>query len=188
MNISQAVEKIKREIPILEVWNDELGTSHPVGETLSIPCPFHGDGKDETTSAKAYDDSNKVWCWACAKIRDQIDVVRLNRNIPFKEAVAILCQRYFNEELKLNGSSSVNRTDGELPSRANQKLDFLEQVSEQKKREMGWRTYYEVCYATDYLRYVIKNSGDDAEEMVFKFLEKLEEKVCRFLAKTKETG
>jgi DNA primase len=59
--------------------------------TQQIVCPFHDDTKP---SARAYGDSNKLFCFTCHKVWDVISVVMTGKGINYLEAIELLEKRF----------------------------------------------------------------------------------------------
>lgn len=184
MNFSQCISKVTSEIPVLRLWNDEFGTSYPEGSRISISCPFHGDGSDKMKSAKAYPDSNKVFCWGCSKSRDTIEIVKLRHELSFREAIDYLLKKYFpSEKLEFQKTDEKKIVEIEVVGRAERKLEFIEQIIEKVKSEVGWKSYYELCYIFDFLKFSLISKNFDQEKLLLQ-VGLLEAKACFCLKKT----
>lgn len=88
-------DRIREQIPIADVL---VYYGYPVhsgyGGEEQFPCDLHGDGMDNIPSARLYPDTNSVYCFACDRVRDSIDLVREKEGKEFWDAVRILEQRY----------------------------------------------------------------------------------------------
>jgi len=88
--------RIQKMIPITRVLSD-LG--YPVREDggnreQQFPCDLHGDGHDQTFSARAYPDSSSWYCFACGSTRDAIQTIRERMDLTFWKAIFYLEKRY----------------------------------------------------------------------------------------------
>jgi len=81
-------ERVKKEVSIRQLLADFGYPVHVTSEDREeqFPCDFHGDGVDNTPSARVYTD-NTVYCFVCDKTRDSIEVVREKLGIGFMEAL-----------------------------------------------------------------------------------------------------
>ena len=96
MSYRRRIERIKQDIPIVEVLRD-YGYLVRVDSGLreqQFPCNLHGDGHDGKPSARVYPGSNSFYCFACDRTRDAIALVRERDGIGFKEAIQLLEQKY----------------------------------------------------------------------------------------------
>lgn len=92
--VVQRVERIQSRIDIIDVLA-HYGYRVQVGggdREQQFPCDLHGDGQDNTPSARAYGDS--FYCWACGKKRDAVDLVQIKEHVSFAQACRVLEQRY----------------------------------------------------------------------------------------------
>lgn len=60
-------------------------------ETQQIICPFHDDTKP---SARAYGDSNKLFCFTCHKTWDVITVVMMSKQLSFPMAIEAIEKQF----------------------------------------------------------------------------------------------
>lgn len=51
-----------------------------------IRCPFHKGGEERSPSARAYNETQSVYCWVCAKSWTAIDIWAAARGMTFAEA------------------------------------------------------------------------------------------------------
>lgn len=92
----QAADRIREEIPIVQVLVDYGYMVHPDGgdREQQFSCDLHGDGMDTKPSARVYPDSASFHCFACGRSRDAITLVREKEGIDFWPAVKALEGRY----------------------------------------------------------------------------------------------
>ena len=57
-------------------------------------CDLHGDGHDNTPSARAYPGGNSFYCFACDQTRDPIELVREKEGLSFWDAMRFIEKMY----------------------------------------------------------------------------------------------
>ena len=95
-NAKNAAERIREEVPILNVLVDYGYGVHPDGgdREQQFSCDLHGDGSDTKPSARVYPDSASFYCFACGRTRDTITLVREKEGLAFWPAVRLIEKRY----------------------------------------------------------------------------------------------
>jgi DNA primase len=95
-NAKKAAERIREEVPILNVLVDYGYGVHPDGgdREQQFSCDLHGDGSDSKPSARVYPDSASFYCFACGRTRDAVTLVREKEGLDFWPAVRVLEKRY----------------------------------------------------------------------------------------------
>jgi DNA primase len=96
MSYRRRLERIKQDIPIVEVLRD-YGYAVRVDSgqrEQQFSCNLHGDGKDGKPSARVYPGSNSWYCFACDRTRDAVATVREREGIGFKEALQLLEHKF----------------------------------------------------------------------------------------------
>ena len=94
------IEKVKDNVPLDQLLEDEYNIPIRRKDEVQFPCPLHGDGKDKRFSGRYYPDTNSTYCWACKQPRDAISWVqdyekkRRGNPMDFSEALQELEQRY----------------------------------------------------------------------------------------------
>ena len=92
-------ENLKDQISIFDVL-DLYNIEYRYKDVeVQFPCPLHGDGSDKSFSARAYQDTDTTYCWACKKVRDQIQWVRDFEGTSFSETIKILEQKFNIEDV-----------------------------------------------------------------------------------------
>jgi hypothetical protein len=93
---AQRADRIRAEIPILQVLSDYGYPVHPGGgdREQQFSCDLHGDGTDSKPSARVYPASDGFYCFACGISRDAIRLTREKEGIGFWEACRRLETRY----------------------------------------------------------------------------------------------
>jgi DNA primase len=92
----EVADRIRAEIPIVDVLYDYGYRVHPDGEDREqqFSCDLHGDGADRTPSARVYPESASFHCFACGRSRDAITLVREKEGVEFWQAVKMLESKY----------------------------------------------------------------------------------------------
>ena len=95
-NAKRAADRVREEVPILNVLVDYGYAVHPDGgdREQQFSCDLHGDGSDTKPSARVYPDSASFYCFACGRTRDAITLVREKEGIGFWQAIRALEKRY----------------------------------------------------------------------------------------------
>ena len=88
----EAADRIRAEVPIVDVLYDYGYRVHPDGEDREqqFSCDLHGDGSDTKPSARVYPESASFHCFACGRSRDAITLVREKEGVEFWQAVKML--------------------------------------------------------------------------------------------------
>lgn len=88
------VENVKEQVHITDVLEHYGIRVRTVEREFQYPCPLHGDGQDNSFSARMYpeasndDPSGGTYCFACQKARDLIEWVKDAEGLSFKGAVS----------------------------------------------------------------------------------------------------
>jgi len=83
----ERVANIKAQVPIDAVL-DRYGVKILTKEReFQYPCPLHGDGQDNSYSARMYPDTQSTYCFACHKARDVVGWVCDAEGLPFGKAL-----------------------------------------------------------------------------------------------------
>ncbi len=95
-HLRNRADRIKEQVPILSLLISYGYDVRADGgdREQQFSCDLHGDGRDSKPSSRYYPDSNSIYCWACGKIRDPIELVREKEGLGFKEAVKLLEVRF----------------------------------------------------------------------------------------------
>lgn len=105
-----AVHRIRSEIPLSSVLYSygyhvyEDGGEHE----QQFSCDLHGDGNDNTPSARLYPDSNKFYCFACGRVRDSVTLVMEKDGLQFWDAIKKLENTYGLPPLPWSEDSNSN--------------------------------------------------------------------------------
>jgi len=87
-------ERIKEKISIFSVLHSYNYDVVDSPREQQFRCNLHGDGSDNSPSARAYPDSNSWYCFACGKTRDAISTVMEIEGVGFSQACKALETKY----------------------------------------------------------------------------------------------
>jgi hypothetical protein len=94
--LRRAADRIREEVSLAQVLQDYGYEVYPeYGEReQQFSCDLHGDGSDNTPSARYYPESEQFFCFACGQSRDSIALVREKEGLSFWQAVKKLEKSY----------------------------------------------------------------------------------------------
>lgn len=84
--IKDRVARIKEQVSIIDVLSHYGFKLYDGDVDQQFPCDMHGDGSDQSPSARVYPDTASWYCWGCGKNRDAIDTVREREGVTFIQA------------------------------------------------------------------------------------------------------
>lgn len=87
-------ERIKEKVSIFSVLHSYNYDVVDSPREQQFRCNLHGDGSDNSPSARAYPDSNSWYCFACGKTRDAISTVMEIEGVRFSQACKALEVKY----------------------------------------------------------------------------------------------
>jgi hypothetical protein len=93
--LKRRVGRIRKAISLAQVLEDcgYAVRAHDSDREQQFSCDLHGDGQDNTPSARVYPD-NWFYCFACGTQRDAIALLQEREGLEFIEAVEALEKRY----------------------------------------------------------------------------------------------
>lgn len=144
--------------------------------TQQILCPFHDDSKP---SARAYSDTNKLFCFTCHKIWDQVSLVIEAKKVLFPQAIDDL-EKYFKldnpaENLPLTVGYNVNKEPDKTPS-VSYLLSYVESQIIESKTQLGLPKYSGLLTILDYATFYYhskKMSASDYQQTLKSLVIKL---------------
>lgn len=157
MNESESLSalQVRKTISIFQALQS-VGVKLLRSGTQQIVCPFHDDSKP---SARAYEDTNKLFCFTCQKLWDPIQVVMDSKKLSFNEAVNYL-EKTFN--LPDPSSNLVLIVQSNLSARQSPNIHTLYSYVEAQlisaRRKMGLKRYCKALSALDVI-YLQATSG-----------------------------
>lgn len=144
--LRKSADRIREEISIVTVLVDYGYDVDARGEDREqqFSCDLHGDGQDNTPSARCYPGTGQFYCFACGRSRDALALVQEKENLTFWEAVRSLEKRYGLEPLpwepgdderppSLNEVVEASLDRSETPDQALHRLErFLDGMTRDK--------------------------------------------------------
>lgn len=86
----ERVENLKDQVHITDILDYYGIKTYTKNREFQFPCPLHGDGQDNSFSARMYPDSNSTYCFACHQSRDVVQWVRDYENLSFGKALSFI--------------------------------------------------------------------------------------------------
>lgn len=111
---------------------------NPGAKAWQVTCPFHANGAENHPSARAYNDSNKLWCFTEDKQFDVVDIVMHTQNLDLRGAVA-----WLNAKFKVDETQPVKSERRE----EDVELRNLELKLRVSKGKVDLHSYQEIAYA-----------------------------------------
>lgn len=107
-HLRKRADRIKEQVPILSLLVSYGYDVRPDGgdREQQFSCDLHGDGNDSKPSSRYYPENNSIYCWACGKVRDPIELVREKEGLGFKDAVRRLEIRFHLPALPFEAEES----------------------------------------------------------------------------------
>ena len=92
----QSADRIREEVSMVQVLSDYGYEVYPAenDREQQFSCDLHGDGDDNTPSARFYPGGGQFFCFACGRSRDAIALVREKEGLGFWQAIRVLEKRY----------------------------------------------------------------------------------------------
>lgn len=137
MDIYQTLLLINDQFPIKSAL-DACGVKRQQrGDACQVQCPFHKGGQENKWSARAYQDSNKMWCYTENRMFSVSDILKHGLQMSTAEVVAWVKQRF---QLDLNKAPREKE-------KADPVLELLERKLVEKRGKVSLKAYREVAYA-----------------------------------------
>lgn len=139
-------EIIKSQVSIFRLC-DKLDIDYGFESTHNFSCPFH---EDVNPSARIYVDSNKIWCWKCAKAWDVIELVVDYSNMNFQQVLT-----WLEKEFSIKRGKALKAKFFAMAKNEREVGNLRDKVAE-KFSEFYWALFYRgkivwerICYAWD---------------------------------------
>lgn len=124
MSWDEYYEKRKKNIrsqvrisDVLTYYGVDIRTVH---REYQYPCPLHGDGQDDSYSARMFPDnfdgSGSTYCWACHKARDIFQWVMDKESLSFGKALSFMERVFEVTNIPPPPYDSFQEEDRERPS------------------------------------------------------------------------
>lgn len=204
--IQARVANLKSQVSIYQVLlHYQIPTlrSGMEGREVQYPCPLHGDGQDNSYSARVYPESGDTYCFACQKTRDIISWTQDKKSVPFMDAVRFLEDLFevqniprpthnFSPKAKTSFVDDIKRlTSKEVPKRKAIEWEvFEEQMCDMLKIHKSVFTYQEVIRlwkVFDHVYYKAMYEGL-SEEKSLEVLKKITLKIMEKIRDAKNSG
>lgn len=154
---------IKKHVSIFDVL-DKFEINYPHGRlSQQILCPFHHDRRP---SARVYSDTNKVYCFTCARTWDQIAIVREKLGVrDLQQVVEWFESRFQLPSLRDNIALAVEAQLGahRQPNLA-EMYAMVEDILIEARHRMDLQQYINRLYALDIIAYKRSTNAMTAEE------------------------
>lgn len=185
----ERVENIKDQVHITDILDHYGIKTHTRNREFQFPCPLHGDGQDNSFSARMYPDSNSTYCFACHQDRDVVQWVRDYEGLSFGKALSFI-ERSFGvsniptptfdptDEKTRHEVRDLLKKQATAPSR----LETIEALEKKARRSVKnnrgllWKEVATTFYVLDNLRFDIQRGNVD-DDKVAKVLQKIYTKI-----------
>jgi len=154
---------VNKQCPIIQVL-DICGIKRQQGsKAVQTRCPFHKGGMEGKWSARAYEDTNLLWCFTEDKQYRPLDIIRISKGLDLEKAIG-----FVESICKIDYSVEYDR--GYVAK--DKELEALEFRLKRLKGKVGLIDYRRICYA------ITKTYEDDIGQDVRKLrLTKISEAV-----------
>lgn len=68
-------------------------------QSVQLRCNFHGDGHDQTPSARYYPESDSYKCYACDQLYDSVEYYRRANDLTFEDTIKMFLVKIGREDL-----------------------------------------------------------------------------------------
>lgn len=159
LSLDLRIQQLRSKLTIFQVL-ERLGVELSRGaSTQQIPCPFHDDRRP---SARLYSDTNRLYCFTCARTWDQISSVVSRRDLSYPEAVRWL-EEQFQISYSVDDLTSVMRAKLTPPSKPPVNLVALFQEVEKRlidaRHALGLERYCKLLVALDIIAVSVHNKS-----------------------------
>jgi len=138
MRIEDLAELCNEQCPIFDVL-DACGVNRQKsGQQGQVRCPFHKEGQENKWSARAYEKSNRLWCYTENHMYTVIDIVMHSKELDLRGAVAWCRAKYPIDQTKLPQKATVER---------NPVLDQFEERMRKFRGKADLKRYRQIAYA-----------------------------------------
>lgn len=186
----ERVENLKDQVHITDILDYYGIKIHTKEREFQFPCPLHGDGQDNSYSARMYPESDSTYCFACHENRDVVQWVRDYEGLTFGKALSFIERTFGVSNIpKPTFDPTDEKTKHEvrdLLQRQRTAPTFLEKIRmmDRKARrairsegvEVPWQMAAKIFYVLDNLRYDIQ-LGEVDDSKVANVLQKLYDQV-----------
>lgn len=189
----ERVENIKGQVPMQDVL-DYYGVRIRTREReFQFPCPLHGDGQDNSYSARMYPESDSTYCFACHKDRDVVEWVRDAEGLSFGKALSFIERSFGVSDVptpSFDPSDEKTRREMGALLRKQQTaptlLDNIDRAESKIARSLRefhdritWKQATKIFFVLDNLRYDVQH-GNVEDDQVVKVLRKVYDRVKKW--------
>lgn len=166
MELGKSIALVNAQCPIDQVLDICEVRRQPGPTAWQVQCCFHKGGEETKWSARAYKDTNKMWCYAESKMYFPLDIIKLKLRLDDEGAIAWAMSRFKIDKTLV--ASEERRRDPVV--------ERLEEQLRKSKRKCDLTKYRQIAYAIMRLRATDitaekKISGVDVVKKALKELE-----------------
>jgi DNA primase len=186
----ERIENIKEQVHITQVLAHYGINVRTMNREFQYPCPLHGDGQDNSYSARMYPDSNSTYCFACHKDRDVVEWVRDQEGLSFGKALSYIERSFGVKNIpkpKFDPSDEKTRKEMQTLLRKQETaptlLDGIERVEAKARRmiresrdEIKRKKAVRTFFLLDMLRFDVQH-GEVDDQKASKVLQKVSDAV-----------
>lgn len=133
--LDRRVANIKTQVTVADVLSHYGIDVRTVDREFQYPCPLHGDGQDNSYSARMYPDNDNgsggTYCFACHKSRDCIRWVQDKEALSFGKALSYV-ERTFHVSNIPKAHFSYDPDKAEPPPSLDKPSPAMEQLQEEQ--------------------------------------------------------
>lgn len=182
----ERIDNIKGQVHITDVLDYYGITVRTKIREFQYPCPLHGDGQDNSFSARMYPESDSTYCFACHKDRDVVEWVRDAEGLTFGKSLSFIERTFKVKNIPKPTFDPKDTKSREEMSRLLRKqetaptlLDGIERIETMSRRlvrthrdKLSMYSVLKLFFVLDNLRYDIQH-GNVEEDKARPVLQKL---------------
>jgi DNA primase len=189
----ERVENIKGQVEMQDVL-DYYGVRIRTREReFQFPCPLHGDGQDNSYSARMYPESDSTYCFACHKDRDVVEWVRDAEGLSFGKALSFIERSFGVTDVPTPSfdptDKKTRREMGALLRKQQTAPTLLDNIDRAETKiarsirefhgKITWKQATKIFFVLDNLRYDVQH-GNVEDDRVVKVLRKVYDRVKKW--------
>jgi len=182
----ERVDNIKDQVHITDILDHYGIRVHTKQREFQFPCPLHGDGQDNSFSARMYPESDSTYCFACHLDRDVVQWVRDYEGLSFGKALSFIERSFGVSNVpKPTFDPSDEKTRRQMREMLQKQataptiLETIARTETKAKRiikenstKITWEEGTKLFYILDNLRYDVQH-GNVEDKTVAKVLKKI---------------
>lgn len=174
----ERIDNIKSQVAIHDILNHYGIKILTQDREFQYPCPLHGDGQDNSYSARMYPDSQSTYCWACHKSRDVVGWVCDAEGLGFANALSWI-ERTFSVKnvprMTFDGNFGPKKIDLGLdaPKKGPSTMDIINQLDvmgsralQNRREDLTWQKAVKVFFVLDGVRYDLQHGNIEDKKAV----------------------